>query len=119
MIKICTRCNKKFQIEPGIIKHKEKLCNDCWKKAKTLSHLNRKAPKIIITSTKPSELSTSTNLNFGKHARDAIRERNNEINKLRKQIDRISRENIKLKEIIITSKIKKEPTVIHERKTQL
>ena len=30
-----------------------------------------------------------------------------------------TRENIKLKEIIITSKIKKEPTVIHERKTQL
>lgn len=116
MKKICERCEKKFEVEPNpsgktegamIIKkgvrHRTKLCDKCYYKSKKKYNSGRKGDKRFgKSSTKgiKQKINTGIQISLSKEARRLLSIRNDEIEKLYGIVERLSKENIKLKEEI-------------------
>lgn len=99
--KICDDCGDLFPISNNDVRHKEKLCEKCWKKSKKNSTMGDKK-----FGKKGNEGHRWINTNsqyigsYSKKARKVILFRNEMIEELREVNDRLSKENIKLKEEI-------------------
>ena len=110
---ICARCSAKFETEnaptskeygPMIVKkgrnQRERLCEKCWDKAMKTPNTTKYSPPVSSSVGRNYGINTNPNLfvGFGKVAREAIRIRNDEIDRLRLLVARIATENIKLKD---------------------
>ena len=113
--KICEKCNLMFKIQTppkGIGKkgtaHSPKLCDDCWKKAKTGLEKAREQRKLVIPE-KRLNLNIEKRFlgSFSKSAREEIKLRNIEIRRLNEVVEQLSLENYKLKEEKIMLEAKK------------
>lgn len=118
MKKRCDDCGELFKVEENPRKsvkvgkfHKEKLCPKCWKKVKDRTNANRKGGKRFGKGSAKGFVHINTHSPiYGasmKESKELILKRNNEIDKLRKIVDRISKENIKLKEELKIKKCQK------------
>jgi len=117
MKKICEECGKKFEVEDNpsyknqgkiIIgrgtRHKAKLCDKCYYKLKKKYNSGRKGDKKFgagDSSGKHKINTKSSSLGgYSKRIKEMLDERNNEIEKLYGIVERLSKENIRLKEEI-------------------
>ena len=99
--KICNNCGDLFPTNKDV-RHKEKLCEKCWKKSRENCTKGRKGNKKYGKKGNEGQKWIDTNSqyigSYSKNARKAIISRNEIIEELREINDRLSKENIKLKD---------------------